>query len=157
MGKSIQRERDPYFVWRGSLTAEAMRRMAMAGELPGCPPVGYRNGRDGNRKTVETDLISAALVRELFELAASTDFPVRKLLAVMRERGLRSRAGNPIGVSGLYGVLRNPFYCGKVEYGGETFNGKHEPLISKALFDEVRAKLASRRRCLRRTALWLPD
>jgi site-specific DNA recombinase len=37
--------------------------------------------------------------------------------------------------------LRNPFYYGHFEYAGERYEGKHEPIISKELFDRVQKVL----------------
>jgi hypothetical protein len=39
-------------------------------------------------------------------------------------------------------ILNNPFYYGLMKMGGETYQGKHEPLISKGLFDKVQEILA---------------
>jgi hypothetical protein len=33
--------------------------------------------------------------------------------------------------------LQNPFYYGLIRYNGEFYEGKHEPIITKKLFDEV--------------------
>ena len=33
--------------------------------------------------------------------------------------------------------MQNPFYYGLIRYNGEFFEGKHEPIITKKLFDEV--------------------
>ena len=43
-------------------------------------------------------------------------------------------------------ILHNPFYMGIMQVGttGETFEGNHEPLVSKALFDRVQAILAGK-------------
>ena len=34
-------------------------------------------------------------------------------------------------------MLKNKIYYGMIEYNGELYDGKHEPIISKKLFDEV--------------------
>ncbi len=41
-------------------------------------------------------------------------------------------------------MLRNPFYYGHFEYAGELYEGKHAPIISKAVFDKVQAVLEKR-------------
>jgi site-specific DNA recombinase len=41
-------------------------------------------------------------------------------------------------------ILRNPIYYGHFEYAGELYEGKHQPIISKALFDKVQAVLEKR-------------
>ncbi len=34
-------------------------------------------------------------------------------------------------------MLKNPIYYGVIRYGGELYDGKHEPIITKKLFDSV--------------------
>lgn len=34
-------------------------------------------------------------------------------------------------------LLQNPFYYGLIRYNSEYFEGKHEPIIAKKLFDET--------------------
>ena len=41
-------------------------------------------------------------------------------------------------------ILSNPFYIGLFKYGGEIHEGKHEPIISKKLFDEAQEMLKLR-------------
>ena len=43
-------------------------------------------------------------------------------------------------------ILSNPFYYGHFRYGKEVFEGKHQPLITKNLFDQVQAILKKRSR-----------
>jgi hypothetical protein len=41
-------------------------------------------------------------------------------------------------------VLQNPIYCGLIHYGGETYAGKHEPIIAKPLFDAVQGVISNK-------------
>ena len=54
----------------------------------------------------------------------------------------RSRGGKPFYKTTLLGLLRNPVYIGKIRYDGRQFDGKHEPIISKELFDDANDHLA---------------
>jgi hypothetical protein len=57
----------------------------------------------------------------------------------------RQRTGKHLHLGNLYIILRNHFYYGSFEYpqgGGQWYQGKHTPLISKALFDQVQEKIA---------------
>ena len=38
-------------------------------------------------------------------------------------------------------MLKNPFYYGHFRYAGEVHEGKHQPVISKQLFDQVQVIL----------------
>ncbi|KKR98201.1 MAG: hypothetical protein UU49_C0019G0001, partial [Candidatus Magasanikbacteria bacterium GW2011_GWC2_41_17] len=51
--------------------------------------------------------------------------------------GLRSKAGIPLPKSGIENILRNPFYYGMMKIKGHIYPHKHQPLISKDLFDKV--------------------
>ena len=41
-------------------------------------------------------------------------------------------------------MLTNPFYYGHFRYLGEVYEGKHTPIISKRLFDDVQNALERR-------------
>jgi site-specific DNA recombinase len=43
-------------------------------------------------------------------------------------------------------MLRDPYYLGLVRYNGETFEGRHEALISRELFERVQEVLDQRSR-----------
>lgn len=107
----------------------------------GAPP-GYSNNGKGQIKTI--DPIQGPLVREAFEVYASGRFGLHGLRAHMNERGLRNNAGRPFHLSSLAQMLRNPFYYGLMVVRGQSFIGAHEPLISKELFDAVRARAEGR-------------
>jgi len=53
-------------------------------------------------------------------------------------------------VSSVWGtchfILKNPFYCGVFKYKGELYQGKHEPIITKKLFDQAQEMLKKRGR-----------
>ena len=54
------------------------------------------------------------------------------------ERGLRSRQTQArITNEGVRRILWNPVYWGPFHWKGKLYQGSHEPLISKLLFDVV--------------------
>lgn len=128
--------------FRRETIREGRRRKAEAGGVPGCAPVGYRNRRDENGNAyVEIDPVQGPLVREAFELMATGEYSLRKLLAVMTEIGLLSRNGRPMGVSGLWNVLKNPFYFGKIRrQNNELVNGHHHSIVNETLFAQVQGR-----------------
>ena len=60
--------------------------------------------------------------------------------------GLTSHKEKPIARSMLPQLLANPFYIGLFRFAGETHEGSHQPIVSKALFDEVQNVMARRGR-----------
>jgi hypothetical protein len=59
----------------------------------------------------------------------------------MFSSGLRSRTGGKVVKSQIHKLLCEPFYYGKFMWKGNLYPGKHEPIITKELFDQVRAKM----------------
>jgi DNA invertase Pin-like site-specific DNA recombinase len=55
----------------------------------------------------------------------------------------RSRGGIRFGVGPLAHLLRNRFYIGEVVYRGSVHAGEQEPILDRALFEAVQAKLAA--------------
>jgi uncharacterized protein YeeX (DUF496 family) len=51
--------------------------------------------------------------------------------------GLVGRNGEPLHLSTIQGLLKNPFYYGMFIYRGELMQGSHKPMISKKLFDKI--------------------
>jgi site-specific DNA recombinase len=127
---------------------------AKRGGTPGMAPLGYLNVReivDGREvRTVDSDPERAPLIRLAFDLYATGRFSINDLVALLEAKGLRTRgnrrySSRPINHSTLYTVLSNPYYAGWVSYRGQTYKGRHEPLVSQTRFDEVRALLRTRR------------
>lgn len=108
-------------------------------------PVGYLDGGGGVPKPV--DPVQGPIVRQAFELYATGDYNLSTLRKEMYCRGLRNRGGERVSKNGLSRLLNNPFYMGviHVRRTGELFEGKHEPLVTKALYDRVQLVLRSSR------------
>ena len=111
------------------------------GILPLPAPVGYLDCGAGKPKAI--DPVKGPLVRRAFELYATGRYNLHTLQAELRRAGLRNRRGGEVSINGLSTVLRNPFYIGliRVKRRKETYEGAHDPLIRKSLFDQVQAVL----------------
>ena len=108
------------------------------GLYPWKAPLGYvDNGKGGKVKTIDPE--RGPLVREMFELYATGNYPIWALTKEMKTRGLTSKNGNPVTKNGIEKMLRNPFYAGVISVKAGTYAGAHEPLISVQLFELVRA------------------
>jgi DNA invertase Pin-like site-specific DNA recombinase len=99
--------------------------------------IGYRDIGKGQPKKI--DKIQAPLIKQAFELYTTGNWGLIALADEMYERGLRNKNGKKVTINGISTILHNPFYIGliRIEKTGEMFAGKHQPLIEKALFDEV--------------------
>jgi site-specific DNA recombinase len=110
-------------------------------------------------KKVVVVMAEAKAVRTIFEryLALGS---VRALADDLMGRGIRSKlrklsngrtiGGGTFGVGALAYLLKNRFYMGEVVYRGDVHRGDHAPILDRALFDAVQARLAAQavaRRC----------
>ena len=114
------------------------------GVLPLPAPVGYLDRGKGRPKAVDPD--KGPLVRELFERYATGRYSLGRLAAAMAARGLTNKIGRPLNKNGVARILANPFYVGLIEIKktNEVFEGAHEPLVAKALYDRVQAVLSGK-------------
>jgi len=84
---------------------------------------------------------------------------VRALAQDLDRRGIRSKprrlsngrtiGGGRFGVGALAHLLKNRFYIGEVVYRGEVHGGEQAPIVDRALFAAVQAKLAAQARARR--------
>lgn len=101
--------------------------------------IGYVDAGKGCPKKI--DKVQAPLIKKVFELYSKGNIGLIELSDLMYEKGLRNKNGKKVTINGLSTILHNPFYFGiiRIEKTGEMFAGKHKPVISKALFDQVQA------------------
>lgn len=107
-------------------------------------PIGYRDGGAAIAKSL--DPVTAPLIRKAFELYATGRYNLTSLGEELYRLGLRSKCGKRLAKSRLAEMLRNPFYMGliRIKRNGQTFVGRHEPLVSKHLFDIVQSLLSGK-------------
>lgn len=117
-------------------------------------PVGYREGikeQDDDPKRKYPDQNLAPFIEEAFELYATGNFSLRTLTVYMREKGMTNSRGGFLKKGSLERMLRNPFYYGVFQWRSrktgemKLYNGNHEPIISKELFDRVQEVLDDKR------------
>jgi len=126
----------------GERVRHAARTKVKKGGWPGPAPTGYRN--DTVAKRLISDPEMAEIVIEVFETYARQDISLSRLVRFARDRGLRTRKGGVLGKSSIHHILKHPIYYGVVRWEGVLYEGNHEPLISKALFDRVQDLLRAK-------------
>ena len=119
-----------------------LRQKIRNGTWPGWAPVGYIN----NPKTrgIDVDSEKAHRVVKMFELYATGKFTLHSLANWCKENGLVGNLGKSLVIANIQKNLQNIFYLGLMKWKGEIFEGKHEPLISKKLFDKCQEVMAKR-------------
>jgi len=115
-----------------------METKAKSGLWPSCAPTGYVNVPLGG---IVPDSERAPIVRRMFETYARTNISLVDLSKWAASQGLRTREGGVLRKAALHTLLRNPIYCGTIRWKGNLYEGKHEPLISRALFERVQERL----------------
>ena len=103
------------------------------GIWPQMSPLGYLN--EGGKIVVDENI--APLIKKTFEAYATGSFTLRQLRDKFNELGLKRKSGKELAVSNYQKLLKNPIYTGLMLYNGEIHEGKHEPIITKKLFDSV--------------------
>jgi len=119
-----------------------LRQKIRNGVWPGWAPVGYLN----NPKTrgIDVDSDKASKVKKLFEMYATGAYTLHSLANWCKEKGLRGNLGKPLVIANIQKNLQNVFYLGLMKWKGEIFEGQHEPLISKKLFDKCQEVMNKR-------------
>ncbi len=116
-----------------------MRRAKKEGRLMGTAPYGYinRTTEDG-KKYVAVKQPEASNIIWAFQEVAKGHIPAEHVRRKMNER-----EGKNISRNGFINAMRNPTYCGKIYLSqhkheeASCVKGKHEALISDALFLKV--------------------
>ncbi len=111
------------------------RQKLKNGIWPQKAPLGYLN--DKITKNIYVDPIKSSLVRKAFEAYATGDFTFAQVRRKINDLGLTGYRDGLLSISNYQYLLKNPFYHGLIRYSGEFYEGKHEPIISKKLFDDV--------------------
>ena len=127
---------------------------AKRGGTPGKVPPGYLNVREMVNgyevRTVAIDPDRAPIVRWAFDAYSSGLYSISDVVTLLEAHGLRSRGTRksppkPLNAATVHSMLGNDYYVGIVTYRGQKFPGRHEPLISREMFDQVQAVLDAHR------------
>lgn len=131
---------------RGVNVRRGLRTRCEMGLRPGVAPVGYSNEKRADKRChAVVDPMRAPIVKQIFEKAANEKWSGRRIHQWLKfEINFKSRANKNMTLSSVYVVLQNPFYYGMFEYpvnSGNWYQGKHQPLITKELFDRAQEQL----------------
>lgn len=124
-----------------------LRMRCEMGLWPSVAPTGYLNEKRIDRKGyVLIDSERAPIVKQMFEKVAYEKWSGRKIYHWLKfDMNFRSRTSNkPLTLSNVYRLLQLPFYYGVFEYpvgGGNWYTGKHQPIITKELFEATQEQL----------------
>lgn len=116
------------------------------GGLPYRAPFGYKTiGEKGHKEHV-LDPETSVFAKQIFDLYSTSLYSLKKLANLMYEKGLRTESGRKMYSNSLYAILKNTFYYGEITWNGKIYpNAKHEPLISRDMFEHVQRVLTTGR------------
>ena len=116
-------------------TIKGLLEKAEQGIYPSSAPLGYRNNT--KTKLIEVDDSRAPMIQKMFRLYATGSYSLQAVTDLVNEEGLRSRSGKKLYRSNTEKILKNPFFYGEFRWDSKLYKGKHQPLITKQLFDIV--------------------
>lgn len=105
-------------------------------------PQGYLNkrDRDTNQPIIEIDPDRFYVLQRMFKLYLTGNYSVPDLLSILNDDyhfttlKHKKRGGKPLTLAGLYGILENPFYMGKIrdiEDKNIFHQGAWQPMITE--------------------------
>ncbi|GMU74246.1 MAG: recombinase [Candidatus Campbellbacteria bacterium] len=119
------------------------------GEWPNRAPYGYLN--NPSTKSVVINPTMVHWITRMFELYATGTKSFRDIANILFSEGLRTPSGGKVFRSVVHRVIVNPFYYGMMERDGEFYQGAHEPIITKDLFNRAQEVLNGTSRPKRQT------
>jgi len=132
---------------RGVNVKRGLRARCERGLWPTCPPTGYfKEKRVDHKGQCLVDPDRGHVIRQMFEKVAYEKWSGRKLYNWLRfDLNFRTALGKKhLSLGNIYRLLENTFYYGPFEYprgSGNWYQGKHEPIITKELFDLVQDQM----------------
>lgn len=147
-----------YLINLSTEVKRGMHEKFSRGEAMATASYGYRI--DSKNKTYVIDEPAASVIRDIFSSYASGEGQ-RQIAVRLGQSGVRTRRGNPPDNRWIEYILHNPVYIGKIRWSkdGRTASlrkyddpnvlitdGKHPPIISQELWDQVQARLSQQKR-----------
>jgi site-specific DNA recombinase len=118
------------------------------GLWPAPAPTGYLKEKRMDRKCeMYIDPERGHIIRQMFEKVAYEKWSGKKLYMWLRfDLNFRTAGGKKnLSLGNIFRILENHIYYGVFEYpkdSGNWYQGKHEPIITKELFDQVKMQLS---------------
>ncbi len=131
---------------RGINVKRGLRTRCEMGIWPTCTPTGYLNERLSERNCrIIIDPVRGPIIKKMFEKVAYDHWSGRKLFHWLKfELNFKSKGNKNLSLSNIYRILQNSFYYGPFEFprdSGNWYQGRHEPIITKEVFDLTQEQL----------------
>jgi site-specific DNA recombinase len=131
---------------RGINVKRGLRTRVEMGLWPGMAPTGYLNQKMMDKRCqLIHDPDRAPIVKKMFEKMAYEKWSGRKIYHWLKfDLNFKTVGNKNLALGNIFRVLQNPFFYGEFEYprkSGNWYQGKHEPLVTRELFDLVQGQL----------------
>ncbi len=131
---------------RGINVKRGLRTRVEMGLWPGVAPLGYFNQKHMDKKCeVIIDPDRAPIVKKIFEKMAYDKWSGRKIHQWLKfELNFKTPGNHSLALGNIFRIIQNDFYYGTFEYprsSGNWYKGKHEPIVTKELFDKANERL----------------
>jgi len=98
----------------------------------GIVPFGYKK----ENKKLLINKKEAEIVKNIYDSYIESH-SIAKIYNQLKSTGVKHRTELPLSKSNIYYILSNIVYTGKVKYGGNIYQGIHQPIISEDVFYTV--------------------
>ena len=119
-----------------------MRQKLRRGEWTGLAPLGYVN--NAKTRNIEPESTKARVISKAFEEFAQGRHTLESLAERLKFLGVASKKGKRLCKAVIKHMLSNPIYTGIIVHNGETYEGKFQPIVSRATFEIVQSILKDR-------------
>jgi DNA invertase Pin-like site-specific DNA recombinase len=131
---------------RGVNVQRGLRARCEMGYRPGSAPTGYLHQKLMDKKCqVLVDPDRGHVITKMFEKVGHEKWSGRRVYHWLKfELNFHTTGNKPLSLGNVYRTLSNPFYYGIFEFpkkSGNWYQGKHETLVSKELFDKTQEQL----------------
>ena len=125
-----------------------LRARVEMGLWPCRPPTGYSKFKRMDQKCESViDTERSPYIKQVFEKVGYDGWSGRKVFQWLKDEiDFKTENNMHLSLGNIYKILENHFYYGRFEYpknSGNWYNGAHEPLITRELFDLVQTQIKS--------------
>lgn len=131
---------------RGINVKRGLRTRVEMGLWPGVAPIGYMNQKRMDLKCqIIQDPDRAPIIKKIFEKMAYEKWSGRKIYHWLKfELNFKTPGNHDLALGSIFRIIQNHIYYGYFEYPRKSDNwyqGKHEPIVTKELFDKANEQL----------------
>ncbi|MFH1089840.1 MAG: recombinase family protein [Candidatus Uhrbacteria bacterium] len=128
---------------KGVNVKRGFRAKVEMGYRPNMSPLGYLHDKYAEKgaRRIYVDPERGPIIKEVFQKVAYEGWTGRDIKNWLDDtKNFTTRKGKKVTLSMIYRMMDNSFYTGRYEFpkgSGKWFDGKHEPLITREVFDRV--------------------